>query len=174
MHEKVLKIIIMLEDGVLNIEKTRMLLESIAEQSEADNNEEALKFAQKASSMIPESGDTVDSCLMDTLGDLVWAIAKQDIDPIEKFLVERHESLGYTVKNIQKYRKAKILDERLSLDRFRLIVWMKSEKDGINEVAFLDDDRKPHVIDCRPLVDPDADEEAQFKTIREELKAMGI
>lgn len=173
MHEKVLAIIVMLEDGVLNVEKARMLLMSVEEQAEACDNTEALKFAQKASSMIPEEGDA-DSGLMDTLGDLVWAIAKQDIEPVEKFLVQRHADKGYTVKNIQKYRKAKILDERLSLDRFRLIVWMKSEKDRINEVAFLDDNKQPHVIDCRPFVDPTADEESQFNRIREELKAMGI
>lgn len=172
MHEKVLALIIMFEDNKVDLERARTLLESIIEQAEADNNEEALKLARKASSMIPESGD-VDPGLMDTLGDLVWAIAKQDIDPIEKFLVERHRDKGYTVENIQRYRKAKILDERLSL-RFRLIVWMKSEKDGINEIGFLDDDRKPHVINCQPFVDPTADEEAQFETIRAELKSMGI
>ena len=173
MHSKVLALIIMFEDGKADLERARMLLTSIAEQAEADNNEEALKFAQKALSMIPEEGD-IDPGLMDTLGDLVWAIAKQDIDPVERFLVERHADRGFKVENIQKYRKDKILDERLSLDRFRLIVWFKTPDGAVNEVAFLDDRKQPHVIDCQPFVDPTADEESQFEAIRKELKAMGI
>ena len=122
MHEKVLKIIVMLEDGVLNIEKARTLLESIEEQAEACGNTEALKFARKASSMIPEEGD-VDSGLMDTLGDLVWAIAKLDIDPVEKFLMQRHAKEGFKVEHIPALRRNKVMTEHLSLDRFQLFVW---------------------------------------------------
>lgn len=173
MHEKVLKIIVMLEDGVINIEKARTLLMSVGEQAEADNNEEALKFARKAFDMIPEEGDA-DPGLMDTLGDLVWSIAKLDIDPIEKFLMQRHADKGFTVEHIPALRRNKVMTEHLSLDRFRLFVWFRTPDKAINEVAFLDDGRKPHVINCQPFVDPTADEEAQFKTIREELKAMGI
>lgn len=173
MHEKVLKIIVMLEDGVLNIEKARTLLMSVEEQAEADNNEEALKFARKASSMIPEEGDVAPG-LMDTLGDLVWAIAKQDIDPVEKFLMQRHADKGFTVEHIPALRRNMVMTEHLSLDRFRLFVWLRTPDGAINEVAFFGNDKQPKVIDFKGLVDADADEEAQFKTIREELKAMGI
>lgn len=173
MHSKVLTLIVMLEDSHLDIEKARTLLTSIEEQAEACGNTEALKFARKASSMIPEEGDA-DPGLMDTLGDLVWAIAKQDIDPVEKFLMERHAKEGFKVDHIKALRRNKVMTEHLSLDRFRLFVWLRTPDKTVNEVAFLDDRRTPHVIDCRPLVDADANEEAQFKTIREELKAMGI
>ena len=173
MHSKVLALIVMFENDKVDLEKARTLLESIEEQAEACGNTEALKFAQKASSMIPEEGDA-DPGLMDTLGDLVWAIAKQDIEPIERFLVERHRDKGFTVEHIPALRRNMVMTEHLSLDRFRLFVWLRTPDKTVNEVGFLDDDRKPHVIDCRPLVNADADEEAQFKTIREELKAMGI
>lgn len=173
MHEKVLKIIVMLEDGVLNIEKARTLLMSVEEQAEACGNTEALKFAQKASSMIPEEGDA-DPGLMDTLGDLVWAIAKQDIDPVERFLVQRHAKEGFKVEHIKALRRNKVMTEHLSLDRFRLFVWFKTPDKAINEAGFLDDNRQFHIIDCKLFVDPDADEESQFESIRTELKAMGI
>ena len=173
MHKKLLTLLVMLEDGNLDTEKARTLLESITEQLESDNNEEALKFAQKASSMIPEEGDA-DPGLMDTLGDLVWSIAKQDIEPVEKFLMERHADKGFTVEHIPALRRNKVMTEHLSLDRFRLFVWFRTPDKAINEAGFLDHNRQFHIIDCKPFVNPTADEEAQFKTIREELKAMGI
>lgn len=173
MHSKVLALIIMFEDDKVDLEKARTLLESIEEQAEACGNTEALKFARKASSMIPESGDA-DPGLMDTLGDLVWAIAKQDIEPVEKFLMQRHADKGFTVEHIPALRRNMVMTEHLSLDRFRLFVWFRTPDGAINEVAFMNSERKPTAIDFKGLVDADADEEAQFKTIREELKAMGI
>lgn len=159
MHEKVLALIIMFEDNKVDLEKARTLLGSITEQLESDNNEEALKFARKAFDMIPEEGD-VNPGLMDTLEDLVWAIAKQDIDPVERFFVQRHADKGFTVEHIPALRRNMVMTEHLSLDRFRLFVWLRTHDKAINEVAFLGDDKQPKVIDFKGLVDADANEKA--------------
>ena len=71
-------------------------------------------------------------------------------------------------------RHTKAEEEHLSLDRFRIFVWLRTPDKAINEVGFLDENKQPKVIDLKGLVDADADEEAQFATIREELRDMGI
>lgn len=172
MHIKILTLIAMIEDGNLDIERAKTLLESIMEQLEAEENEEALAIAKMAYEKIYEFRDK-DSGLMDAMESLGRHLIDQDRIPIEKFLIQRHEKQGFRLEDIQRYREDGTMVAYQSL-LFKIFVWLKTPDKTINEVCFLDENKQPKVIDFKGLMDSNADEEAQFKTIREELKAMGI
>ena len=172
MHIKILTLIAMIEDGNLDIEKAKTLLESIMEQLEAEGNEEALALARKAYEKIHEFRDK-DSGLMDAMESLGRYFIDQDRLPIEKFLVQRHEKQGFRLEDIQRYREDGTMAVYQSL-LFKIFVWLKTPDRTINEVCFLDKNKQPKVINFKGLVDTDVDEESQFKAIREELRDMGI
>jgi hypothetical protein len=172
MHEKVLALIAMIEDGNLDIEKAKMLLESIMEQLEVEGDEDAIALTRTAHGKLHEWRDK-DSGLMDAMESLGRYFIDQDRIPIEKFLVQRHEKQGFRLEDIQRYREDGTMVVYQSL-LFKIFVWLKTPDKMINEVCFLDENKQPKVINFKGLVDSNADEESQFKTIREELRDMGI
>ena len=172
MHIQVLALLAEIEDGIFDIERATTMMESVMEQLEMEGDEDAIALARTAHDKLHEWRDK-DSGLMDAMESLGRHLIDQDRIPIEKFLVQRHTKQGFRLEDIQRYREDGTMVVYQSL-LFKIFVWLKTPDRTINEVCFLDDNKQPKVIDFKGLVDADADEEAQFATIREELKAMGI
>ena len=172
MYIKIIALLVMIEEGNLDIEKAKTLLESIMEQLEAEGNEEALAIAKKAYEKIHEYRDK-DSGLMDAMESLGRHLIDQDRIPIEKFLVQQHAKQGFRLEDIHRYRDDGIMTTHQTL-LYKIFVWLKTPDKTINEVCFLDENKRPKVVDLKGLVDTTAAEESQFKAIREELRTMGI
>lgn len=172
MHIQVLALLAEIEDGIFDIERATTMMESVMEQLEMEGDEDAIALARTAHDKLHEWRDK-DSGLMDAMESLGRYFIDQDRIPIEKFLVQRHAKQGFRMEDIQRYREDGTMVVYQSL-LFKIFVWLRTPDKTVNEVGFLDDRRTPRVIDCKLFVDPNADEESQFKAIREELKAMGI
>ena len=172
MHIQVLALLAEIEDGIFDIERATTMMESVMEQLEMEGDEDAIALARTAHGKLHEWRDK-DSGLVDDLESLGRMLIHKDANPLEQFLVQRHEKQGYTPDGIPEYLESKTMTLHQSL-LFRVFVWLHPKDGSINEVAFFNDGRQPQTIDFKGLVNADADEEAQFATIREELKAMGI
>lgn len=172
MHIQVLALLAEIEDGIFDIERATTMMESVMEQLEMEGDEDAIALARTAHDKLHEWRDK-DSGLVDDLESLGRMLIHKDANPLEQFLVQRHEKQGFRMEDIQKYREDGTMAVYQSL-LYKIFVWMKTPDRTINEVCFLDDNKQPKVIDLKGLVDSNADEESQFKAIREELKAMGI
>lgn len=141
MYRKIHTLMQQLESKTVDVEKARLLLNSIMEQTDASGNSEAYIMAYNAWSLMPEYHEKINP-IRENLELLMWSLAEKDIEKIERLLTQQK---GLDFDKIEEYRDAGILTEHFTVcgNLFCLLKREKRILDGpkrlIQLAAFLKD-----------------------------------
>lgn len=141
MYRKIHTLMQQLESKTVDIEKARLLLNSIMEQTDASGKSESYIMAYNAWSLMPEYHEKINP-IRENLELLMWSLAEKDIEKIERLLTNQH---GLNYGQIEEYRDTGILTEHFTVcgNLFCLLKREKQILDGpkrlIQLAAFLKD-----------------------------------
>lgn len=123
MYRKIHTLMQQLESKTVDIEKARLLLDSVIEQTDASGNSEAYVMAYNAWSLMPEYHEKINP-IRENLELLMWSLAEKDIEKIERLLTNQH---GFSYERIDDYRDSGVITEHFTPNG-NLVVWIKHEK----------------------------------------------
>ena len=203
MYRKIYRLRSQFENNEIDTEQATLLLGSMLEQAEASENNGAAELAKLAQNWIDkhdwkegqnmpdeERHDPMaklatslrDETLLDNLELLAFALAENDIETIEQYMIERHQKDGYTHNDVDSYRDDGIITEQFTVQG-NVFVWFKDwwgeedDPDGvINEVGFLGSNGKPKIVDFWETlgIANDKNHAKHLKAIMAELAKRGV